>query len=323
MDTLNFPLPNQLYLVVAPHAARVHMLDLAARLALCGSVRILDAGNQCNIYPIAQRLRQATHDVNAALQRIQIQRAFTCYQVATLLVEARPASTATLVLDFLSTFYDQDVKLPEATRLLRGCLNDLLRLAEQAPVLVSARVPLAACAERQPLLELLRAAAAQRWEMDEAQPVAGPPSLFLEAAGGGGICLSPFSAGRLPENGEKAVLPPASQTSRSRSREPRELSDEKEPPCTRRFKGGPAGFIHRQHRVSRVARPKVRKNFFSLLSAACRQKSRLHRWGLRQLTAQEFPHLREVLPPLSRGGRGDSSSIYPAGDEERDLREGE
>ncbi len=196
MDTLNFPLPNQLYLVVAPHAARIHMLDLAARLALRGSVRILDAGNQCNIYPIAQRLRQATHDVNAALQRIQIQRAFTCYQVATLLGEARPAATATLVLDFLSTFYDQDVKLPEATRLLRGCLTELLRLAEGAPVLVSARVPLAACAERQPLLELLRAAAAQRWEMDEAQPVAGPPSLFLEAAEGKGKGISPFSAAR-------------------------------------------------------------------------------------------------------------------------------
>jgi hypothetical protein len=182
MDTLTFPLSNQLYLVVAPHAARSHMLDLAARLALRGSVRILDAGNQCNVYPIAQRLRRVTHDLNAALRRIQVQRAFTCYQVATLLVEASPAPTATLVLDFLATFYDQDVKLPEAARLLRGCLSHLQRLAEQAPVLVSARPPAAACAERQPLLELLREAAGQRWEMEEEQPDAGPPGLFLEEA---------------------------------------------------------------------------------------------------------------------------------------------
>jgi hypothetical protein len=168
MDALTFPLPNQLYLVVATHAARSHMLDLAAHLALRGQVRILDAGNQCNIYPIAQRLRRSTADVNAALARIQVQRAFTCYQVAALLVETPPAAIPTLVMDLLSTFYDEDVKLPEATQLLHGCLRHLGRLAEQAPVLVSARPPAPVCAERVGLLELLRATAAQHWEAEEA-----------------------------------------------------------------------------------------------------------------------------------------------------------
>jgi hypothetical protein len=98
--------------------------------------------------------------------------------VATLLLEVPPVLAATLVLDFLSTFYDQDVKLPDATRLLQGCLGQLQRLAAHAPVLVSARPPIAACAERQPLLDLLRAAAAQCWEMDEAQPAASVPGLF-------------------------------------------------------------------------------------------------------------------------------------------------
>ncbi len=169
MDTLTFPLPNQVLLIVAPHAARSHMLDLAARLALRGAVRILDAGNQCNVYPIAQRLRRATPDVNAALARIQVRRAFTCYQVAALLVETTPAPTATLVLDFLATFYDEDVRLPEATQLLRGCLSHLRRLAEQAPVLVAARPPAPVCAGRVVLLDLLRASAARVWEVDETQ----------------------------------------------------------------------------------------------------------------------------------------------------------
>jgi hypothetical protein len=153
-------------LVVAPHAARGHLLDLAARLALRGNVRILDAGNQCNVYPIAQRLRRSTSDVNAALQRIRVQRAFTCYQVAALLAESRPEAAPTLVLDLLATFYDQDVKLADATQLLVGCLARLRYLAESGPVLVSARPPSPACAERGPLLELLRAAAAQRWEAE-------------------------------------------------------------------------------------------------------------------------------------------------------------
>jgi hypothetical protein len=176
MDTLTFPLENQILLVVAPHAARSRMLDLIARLALRGAVRVLDAGNQCNVYPIAQRLRRSTADVNAALQRIQVQRAFTCYQVAALLIETPPAPTATLVLDFLSTFYDQDVKLGEATQLLGECLRHLQRLAEQAPVLVSARPPVAACAERAPLLELLRGIAQQYWEIGETAP---PPEARL------------------------------------------------------------------------------------------------------------------------------------------------
>ena len=185
MDALTFPLPNQLLVVVAPHAARSRMLDLAAQLALHGAVRILDAGNQSNVYPIAQRLRRSTVDVNAALRRIQVQRAFTCYQVAALMVEAQPAPTATLVLDFLSTFYDQDVKLPEATQLLRGCLKDLQRLAEHSPVLVSSRPPVAACAERMPLLDLLRESAAQLWETEPEQnsPVT-PLSLPLIGDGG-------------------------------------------------------------------------------------------------------------------------------------------
>ena len=185
MDTLTFPLPNQLFVVIAPHAARSRMLDLVAQMALRGTVRILDAGNQSNVYPIAQRLRRSTVDVNAALRRIQVQRAFTCYQVAALLVEAQPAPTATLVLDFLSTFYDQDVKLAEATQLLRGCLQDLQRLAEHAPVLVSSRPPVAACAERAPLLDMLRESAAQVWEAapDQSGPP-GPPTLPQIGDGG-------------------------------------------------------------------------------------------------------------------------------------------
>lgn len=166
MNELTFPLRNQLYLVIAPHSARSQMFDMIATLALCGPVRILDAGNQCNVYPIAQRIRRVTADLNTVLERIWLQRAFTCYQVAALLADTTASPTATLLLDLLSTFYDQDVKLPEAAQLLQGCLVDLRRLAERAPVLVSARPPAAACAERAPLLEYLRQSVPTRWEIE-------------------------------------------------------------------------------------------------------------------------------------------------------------
>jgi hypothetical protein len=169
MDALTFPLPKQLYLVIAPHAARSQMYDLVATLALCGPVRIIDAGNQCNVYPIAQRIRRVTADLETVLKRIWLQRAFTCYQVAALLAEPAlpqlPPASATLLFDLLSTFYDQDVKLPEATALLRDCLKHLQRMAEGAPVLVSTRPPPPACAERAQLLEMVREVAHTRWEV--------------------------------------------------------------------------------------------------------------------------------------------------------------
>lgn len=170
MDALTFPLPNQLFLVIAPHAARSQMFDLTATLALCGPVRIIDAGNQCNVYPIAQRIRRATADLETVLKRIWLQRAFTCYQVAALLAEPAPpylqSASATLLFDLLGTFYDQDVKLSEATTLLRGCLQQLRRMAEHAPVLISTRPPPPACAERVLLLQMVREAVSARWEVE-------------------------------------------------------------------------------------------------------------------------------------------------------------
>ena len=51
------------------------MLDLAAQLAAHGPLRVLDGGNQFNVYPVARAIRRRTSDLNAALQRIVLSRA--------------------------------------------------------------------------------------------------------------------------------------------------------------------------------------------------------------------------------------------------------
>jgi hypothetical protein len=65
------------------------MLDLAARLALRGELRVLDGGNSFNAYTVARNLGRLVGGggsaLEEALQRIQVARAFTCYQVLTLL----------------------------------------------------------------------------------------------------------------------------------------------------------------------------------------------------------------------------------------------
>lgn len=175
------PLPGGLRLVIARHAAQPRMLELAARLAALGSIRVLDCGNQFNPLPVARTLRSLTIQLEPALAGIRISRAFTCYQALTLLEQETAAARPLLVLDLLSTFYDESVPLAEAQRLLGFCLRHLSRLAAQAPVIVSARPPKPVCAERTPLLENLRAACGSAGEVFEEGPEEGlvfpPPAL--------------------------------------------------------------------------------------------------------------------------------------------------
>lgn len=158
---------DQLALIIAPKAAQTFMLDLAGRLSISGHVRVLDGGNQFNVYPVARTIRRYSYQVAEALKNITVARAFTCYQMVAMLEELQITSTPVLVLDILSTFYDEDVKLIESKRLLHICLANLDRLSKTAPVAVSARPPLAICQERLVLLETLRHATSHYWEFDE------------------------------------------------------------------------------------------------------------------------------------------------------------
>jgi len=59
------------------------------------------------------------------------------------------------------------VRIEEASQLLKGCLVELRRLAQAGPLVVSARQPPEASADRAAravLLNQLRATAAQVWE---------------------------------------------------------------------------------------------------------------------------------------------------------------
>ena len=172
-------LPNQLLLVLGEHAASHWMLELAARLAMQGQVRILDGGNRFNAYPVAQSIRRQHFDPRVALSRIRLSRAFTCYQVHALLTEWSAIPFPTLVFDLLATFYDESVQLAESQRLLHKVLWQLQQLSKTAPIVVGTRLPATVCAERMVLFEMLKAQAGDlRLEL-ELQPedrVALPPS---------------------------------------------------------------------------------------------------------------------------------------------------
>jgi len=168
-DTLQLS-PRQLHLVLAPHRAQRQMMTmLTARLALTGRVRLVDAGNSFDGYGLARQLRQQTSYWQKALERVSVARAFTCYQVETLLTESVSDFSPVLVLNLLDTFYDENVKLSERLRLLDVSLAELRRLCRSASVAVSACPP----TRDQPgeLLATLTSAAGQVWSYEEPQPV--------------------------------------------------------------------------------------------------------------------------------------------------------
>jgi len=161
MNALPNPSPGNLWLVIAPRAGIKLLLELAARLALQGRLRVLDGGNCFNAYLVARALGSAiaswplassravqedgpgspASPLSEALSRIQVARAFTCYQVVTLLGETPASPDPTLVLDLLDTFYDENVSEVESRRLLDTSLGHLRRLSALALLLSAPGLP--------------------------------------------------------------------------------------------------------------------------------------------------------------------------------------
>ena len=131
--------PGQIGLVIGPRAERLTLLELSAHLALRSPVRVLDGGNSYNTLYVSRYIRRHTVQLNETLNRITVARAFTCYQVVSLLQQTAVSHHPTLILDLLATFYDESVDLREAHRLLREVVNQVHRLRCLAPVIVSLR----------------------------------------------------------------------------------------------------------------------------------------------------------------------------------------
>ena len=150
---------GNLNVLIGPHAERQAMIELTTMLALRGPVRILDGGNCCHAYRVARLVRRQTPRLAETLARIQVARAFTCYQVVTLIRQTPAGPAPQLIFDLLATFYDESVTPEESRRLLGLVLEHLLRLRREAPVAVSVSRP--PQPERAGLVDLLTAAADQ------------------------------------------------------------------------------------------------------------------------------------------------------------------
>lgn len=175
MDILPILKPNKMIVVCTPSAAKEQIATLTAELALWGAVTVLDGGNRFAAYQTARMLRMRTANVATLAKRIFVRRAFTCYQMLTLLESTPALRQPYIVLDLLASFYDENVSTEEVSRLLDRCLVQLDRLRLEAPVVVSLGPP---HPERLFLSERVCSQADQTVSIEVPYPVIAQPALF-------------------------------------------------------------------------------------------------------------------------------------------------
>ena len=171
MELITLPHTPSLQLLIAPSPLqRKACLDFIADLAQTGPVRVLDGGNRFDLLSLNRELRRRELALYTALERVRVARAFTCYQMTTMLEEPAPGGIPTLVLNLLSTFQDENASLPERLRLLETCLHRLRKNAQHSPVLVILHPQ----PSEEPFLVRIREAADQVWAFELQHPITQP-----------------------------------------------------------------------------------------------------------------------------------------------------
>ncbi len=108
-------------------------------------VYALDGDNSFRSYQISRYARELGLNPRDALTKVQVARAFTCYQIADLINRLRQNATidaaGIVCLGLLWMFYDEDVSIADARRLLRTVVQDLKALSQTLPILITVRPP--------------------------------------------------------------------------------------------------------------------------------------------------------------------------------------
>jgi hypothetical protein len=175
MDELTDIRPGKWTLLVLARGMHAPLLTHLHRLAERGPLTVLDGGNRFNAYLVARGARGRAD----LLERITVSRAFTCYQMLSLLETTTSLSRPVLVLDMLNTFYDESVRAHERRRLLTGCIAHLDRLSQPAGGAVTVHPPAVPSPAAIEFVRMLESHAADVWlPPSTALPAATPLRLF-------------------------------------------------------------------------------------------------------------------------------------------------
>lgn len=167
---------GKLIVIYGPDAASHESMTLIAELGLRGPVTILDVGNRYKPNKIAILLGRKSLDITPSANRLFGRRAFTCYEMTTLLWTTPHLHQPYVILDLLQTFYDDHTPTHEVSRLLKSCLGQIQRLQSSAPVVVTLSPPMTE--ERAFLLGEVYEKADQVFYCEEVESHILQPALF-------------------------------------------------------------------------------------------------------------------------------------------------
>lgn len=127
--------PKQWNLMISPSWTR--LLAAVAHLAHQADLIVLDCGRRFD----ASLVARAARGRQEVIDRIKVQRAFTCYETAKLIERLPVGRTPILILDFLSTFHDENVKTQSRAFLLETSIRNFQRLSCGMGLAVSVNFP--------------------------------------------------------------------------------------------------------------------------------------------------------------------------------------
>ena len=126
--------PERIKLHVLTSQERGNIGDLIAMTALRGPLTIIAGNEWLPTYQVPKMLRRYTTAIKETLDRVHLARAFTCYQMMDILENTAPIREPLLMINFLFTFYDENIGLDVRKRILEQCLQKLKILSVSRPV---------------------------------------------------------------------------------------------------------------------------------------------------------------------------------------------
>jgi hypothetical protein len=131
-----------LTLMLSSYKAQIDTInELVIRQAVQSPIWVLDMGNCFNPLRLTRQIRSQTLQIHAVLDRIHVARAFTCFQVISLLGQTKQPKGQVFILDLLTTFADEVIPAKQRIDLLHQVLAHISRLKQAVPVLLTTGRP--------------------------------------------------------------------------------------------------------------------------------------------------------------------------------------
>jgi len=116
--------------------ARQSKTDLIANLILNGPLFVVSGDEWLPAFALPRIIRGQITGIREIMSRLHSVRASTCYRLFDSLANIPSKGEPILIMDFLHTFYDDDIPLSIRLFRLRECCRELKRLAFYRPVIV-------------------------------------------------------------------------------------------------------------------------------------------------------------------------------------------